>query len=240
MSFALCSLQFETTANYEQNLQTFLKLIQETPENSLVVAPEVCLTGFDYEHFGHVLEFAEYATEKIKQVVGKRIVICSVIEKEDDKIYNMLKVFHNTEVIHKRGKARLFRFGGENNYFFEESDEKVALFEVAGIKLGVLICFEIRFKELWKKLEGADVIAVPAWWGALRSEHFKVLTQSLAIINQCYVIASDSANKDCTKQSGIISPFGEVERNENKACLQVSYDKKKVLQMRRYLDVGIG
>ena len=74
----------------------------------------------------------------------------------------------------------------------------------------------------------------------MRKEHFKLLTQSLAIINQCYVIASDSANEECTKLSGIITPFGVEERNENRACLQVDYDKKEVQKMRRYLDVGIG
>ena len=233
-------MQFETTNDYEKNLHKLMELIQQTPQDSIVVAPEVCLSGFDYENFEAVLAFAPYAIENIKKVSGKRIVICTVIEKVDGKIYNMLHVFHDGKIVHQRGKARLFRFGGEHNHFFEESDEKVEIFEVAGLKLGVMICFELRFQELWQKLEGADIIAVPAWWGVLRSEHFKVLTQSLAIMNQCYVVASDSANEDCTKQSGIITPFGEVVRNENKACLQVAYDKKEVLRMRRYLDVGIG
>ena len=152
----------------------------------------------------------------------------------------MAKIFHNGEIVYERGKCHLFRFGGEENYFFQENDEKVEIVEVAGLKLGVLICFELRFKVLWEKLEGADIIAIPSWWGVLRTEHFKVLTQSLAIINQCYVVASDSANEECTKQSGIITPFGVDERNENKACLGVIYDKKEVQTMRRYLDVGIG
>ena len=240
MSFKLCSLTFVTTSSYEANLQTLINLIKETPENSVVVAPEVSLTGFDYERFDAAVAFAPYAVDAIKKAVGKRIVILTVIEKIDDKIYNMAKVFHKGEIVHQRGKARLFHFGKEHNYFFEENDEKIELIEVAGIKLGVLVCFELRFKELWQRLEGADIIAVPSWWGVLRSEHFKVLTQSLAIMNQCYVIASDSANKECTKLSGIITPFGVEERNENRACLEVIYDKKEVQSMRRYLDVGIG
>ncbi len=240
MKYNLCSLQFTTTQDYDLNLQTLLKLLQDTPQKSVVVAPEVCLTGFDYERFDEVLSFASRATEAIKNAVQKRIVILTVIEKIDGKIYNMAKIFHDGAIIHQRGKARLFRFGGENNYFFQESSERVELIEVAGFKLGVLICFELRFKLLWQKLEGADIIAIPSWWGVLRKEHFKLLTQSLAIINQCYVIASDSANEECTKLSGIITPFGVEERNENRACLQVDYDKKEVQKMRRYLDVGIG
>ncbi len=240
MNYKLCSLQFQTTKNYQENLQTLLGLIKETPDNSLIVAPEVCLSGFDYDNFDKVVEFSSYAIDEIKKVSKHRIIVLTIIEKRENKIYNMAKIFHNGEIIYERGKCRLFRFGGEENYFFEESDEKIAVVEVAGLKLGVLICFELRFKVLWQKLEGADIIAIPSWWGALRTEHFKVLTQSLAIINQCYVVASDSANEECTRQSGIITPFGVDERNENKACLSMDYDKKEVQTMRRYLDVGIG
>lgn len=236
----LCSLSFKTTSNYEENLTTLINLIKGTPDDALVVAPEVCLSGFDYDNFDKVVEFAAHAVDEIKKVLKKRIVILTIIEKIDNKIYNMAKIFHNGEVVYERGKARLFRFGGEHNYFAESCDEDIKVVEIDGLKLGVLICFELRFKELWKKLEGADIIATPSWWGELRSEHFKVITQSLAIINQCYVVASDSANDECTKLSGIITPFGEDRRNENRACLKVDYDKKEVQKMRRYLDVGIG
>ncbi len=239
-NYSLCSIQFQTTQNYEENLQTLLKLINETPDHSLIVAPEVCLSGFDYDNFDKVIAFSSYAIAEIKKVSKHRIIVLTIIERREDKIYNMAKIFHNGEIVYERGKSRLFRFGGEQNYFFEDADEKVEIVEVDGLKLGVLICFELRFKVLWQKLEGADIIAIPSWWGVLRTEHFKVLTQSLAIMNQCYVVASDSTNDECTKQSGIITPFGVDERNENKACLQVVYDKKEVQTMRRYLDVGIG
>ena len=240
MNYKLCSLSFQTTQNYEENLQTLLGLIKESSEFTVLVAPEVCLSGFDYDNFDRVIEFSSYAIDEIKKVSKNRIIILTIVEKKEDKIYNMAKIFHNGEIVYERGKCRLFRFGGEENYFFQENDEKVEIVEIAGLKLGVLICFELRFKVLWKKLEGADIIVIPSWWGVLRTEHFKVLTQSLAIMNQCYVVASDSANEECTKQSGIITPFGVDERNENKACLGVIYDKKEVQIMRRYLDVGIG
>lgn len=240
MKRPLCSLSFKTTPNYEENLTTLINLIKDTPDNALVVAPEVCLTGFDYDNFEQAVEFAFYATEAIKRVCLKRIIILTIIEKIEGKIYNMAKIFHNGEIVFQRGKSRLFRFGGEHNYFTESSDEDIKVVEIDGLKLGILICFELRFKTLWQQLEGADIIVTPSWWGVLRSEHFKVITQALAIINQCYVVASDSTNDECTKLSGIITPFGVDMRNENRACLTVNYEKKEVQKMRRYLDVGIG
>ena len=235
----LCSLLFKTTPNYNANLQTLLTHITSTPENSIVVAPEVCLTAYDYDNFDAVLEFAPIAIEEIKKVSFNKTIILTIIEKKDGEVFNFAKVFHNGEVVYERAKSRLFRFGDEHKYMSEGGDEAIKIIEVDGIKIAIFICFELRFKELWHKSEGADVIAVPSYWGVLRTEHFKVITQTLAIINQCYVVASDSEDEECTKMSGIITPQGEVQRNGNKPCLEVPYSKKEISLMRRYMDIGI-
>ena len=235
----LCSLSFETTNDYNTNLQTLLNFIQRGKRNSIIVAPEVALTGFDYENFDAVTAFASSAIESIKKASTNKTVILTIIEKRDGGVYNFAKVFHNGAVIYERAKARLFKFGGEEKYFVEGSVNNVDFVAVDGIKIAILICFELRFKELWLKCEGADVIAVPAWWGKIRAKHFEILTQSLALMNQCYVIASDAKNEECTKISAIISPQAEVLYNGNKPCLEVEYNKKDISLMRRYMDVGI-
>lgn len=235
----LCSLLFETTNNYQQNLQTLLTLITQTEEGSIVVVPEVCLTSFDYERMDEMLAFASKATQALKKASFEKIIIITMLEKENGKVFNFAKVFYNGEVVFKRAKAKLFKFGDEDKYMQEGSVEDFKIIEVAGIKLAVMICFELRFKELWQKSEGADVIAVPSWWGRLRSRHFEILTEALAVMNQCYVIASDSANEECSAMSGIITPQGESFRNGNKPCLEVQYNKKEIALMRRYMDVGI-
>ncbi len=235
----LRSLSFLTTPNYSDNLQTLLSLLNAATENSITVAPEVCLTAYDYENFEAVLDFALGAIEEIKKASKNKTVILTIIERRGEEVFNFAKVFYDGEVIYERAKARLFRFGDEHKYMSEGSDEEIQIIEVNGIKIAIFICFELRFKELWQMSEGADVIAVPSWWGVLRTEHFKAFTQTLAIMNQCYVVASDSLNEDCTKMSGIISPQGEVQRNGNKPCLELEYKKKEITLMRRYMDIGI-
>ena len=235
----LNSLLFTTTQNYLDNLQTLLTLINETSKESLIVAPEVCLTAYDYDNFDEVVKFADVAIEEIKKVSYNKIIILTIIEKRDGEVFNFAKIFHNGEVVYDRAKARLFRFGDEHKYMSEGSDEDIRTVEVDGIKIAIFICFELRFKELWQKSEGADVIAVPSYWGVLRTEHFKAFTQTLAIMNQCYVVASDSMDEECTKMSGIITPMGEVKRNGNNPCLMVKYNKKEIALMRRYMDTGI-
>jgi len=237
--YTLASLLFDATPNYENNLQTLLTQIKQTKNNSFIVAPEVCLTGYDYDNFEAILDFNDYAVEEIKKVSINKIIILTMLERRDNAVYNFAKIFYNGEVVHEQAKAKLFKFGDEHKYMKAGDEEAINIVEVDGLKIGILICFELRFKSLWQSLEGADIIAVPSWWGSLRTENFKTLTQALAVMNQCYVVASDSQNEECTAQSGIINPFGIVQRNGNKPCLEVPYEEKEIKKMRKYMDVGI-
>ena len=235
----LCSLLFQTTPDYSTNLQTLLQLIEQTNTNTLMLAHEVCLTGFDYENLEKATAFSVYATQELLSASKDKTVVLTMLEKREGEVYNIAKVFHNGEVVHERAKARLFRLGNEEKYMSEGSDEDFELFEINGLKIALFICFELRFKELWLKAEGADVVLVPAWWGKPRSEHFKLLTQTLAVINQCYLICADALNEECSAMSAIITPQGEVSLNGNKVCLTQRYNQKNIALMRRYIDIGI-
>jgi len=236
--YFLCSLLFETTPHYKKNLQTLLHHIKSSKKDALIVAPEVCLTGFDYENLEAVLAFAKDATLALQEASLNKIIIMTMLEKIDGQVFNVAKVFHNGKVVFSRTKARLFRLGGEHKYMSEGDDAEFEVFEVDGIKIAIFICFELRFKELWKKAEGADVIVTPSWWGKPRAEHFKSFTQTLAIMNQCYVVASDAKNEECTGLSSIITPQGEVTFNGNKPCLELEYNPKEIELMRKYINIG--
>ena len=236
----LATLQFETTPDYEHNLKTLLKLIEKTPDNAIVLAPEVCLTDFDYENFEAAAAFSSKALKTLLPLSRERIITLTLIEKDENgKFYNVAKVLHGEKVVHEQYKHKLFKLGNEHKYFTAGKDEHLSFFEIEGITFGLMVCFELRFKSYWQDLEGADIILVPARWGNIRSDNFRVLSESLAIMNQCYVLAADASNEECTSMSGIISPFGEALRNGNNLCLLHSYDKQEIRRMRRYLDVGI-
>jgi predicted amidohydrolase len=93
----------------------------------------------------------------------------------------------------------------ERKYFKAGEIEDIKVIKLGELKIASLICFELRFTELWEKLKGADIIFVPAMWGTLRKEHYETLTKALAIANQCFVVASDSMSaKTVTQVSSII------------------------------------
>ncbi|MDF1876324.1 carbon-nitrogen hydrolase family protein [Sulfurimonas sp. SAG-AH-194-L11] len=235
----LCSLLFKTTSNYSTNLQTLLQLIEQTDPKSILLAHEVCLTGFDYENLAKATAFSTYATQELLSASKEKTVVVTMLEKRDGEVFNIVKVFHNGEIVHQRAKARLFRLGSEEKYMSEGSDEEFEIFEINGIKCAIFICFELRFKEFWLQAEGADVILVSAWWGKPRSKQFRTLTEALALMNECYVVCADALNEECSAMSAIISPQGEVKLNGNKPCLVEIYNQKNITLMRRYIDIGI-
>ncbi len=237
----LCSLAFTGEGrSYDDNLSALLTLVENSPDNAVIVFPELAVTNFDYADFEAAADYAAVITQRLLSACGERIIAATMIEKrEDGGFYNVAKVFHRGAVVHEQAKVKLFAFGGEHEHFSAGDDEEVALFEVDGLKFGLLICFELRFKAYWARLEGADIILIPAQWGKLRSQNFVSLTNALAVMNQCYVVASDADNSDTTGMSGVITPFGEERRNGAARCLTLNYREKEVRKMRRYLDVGI-
>jgi len=233
------SLQLKTTDNFEENLQNLVLHIQNTPSNSLIVAPELCLTGYSYQAMDDAVHITHQAIPLLEKLSSDKIIALTMTTKKDERYYNTLFIFHKGSIVHTQSKYKLFSLGDEEKYFTSGTLEDIKIIEIAGLKIATLICFELRFTELWSKLQGADIILVPAMWGKIRKEHFETLTKALAITNQCYVIASDSSNEDMAKGSGIITPFGEELRDDNSESITQKFDRTLITKMRRYLNIGI-
>lgn len=214
-------------------------LIAQTPHDAIVVAPEVCLSGFAYDRFDEAAAFTPIALKQLLKCLADRLLIFTAITHEDGKFYNTAYALHKGAILHTQTKAKLFALGGETDYFTAGIESAIKPFEFQGIKIGILICFELRFKTLWQMLEGCDIIAIPAQWGKLRSDHFVTLTNALSLMNQCYVAAADGLNEDTSAMSGIITPFGAEIRNNGEEVLTSNYEERTVTSMRRYLNVGI-
>ena len=235
----ICVLQFKTGEDFNKNLTVLKNLIKKCPENSIVVAPEVCLTGFSYERFQEAADFGKSALKELIPLSDNKLVVFTMIEKIKNRFYNVAKVLHNQKLVYEQPKVKLFKFGGETNYFEAGKLDDIKIFEIDGIRFGLLICFELRFLEIWEKLKGSDIILMPAMWGKLRKRHLNQLSEALAVMNQCFVAVSDSANDDMARSSAVISPFGEVFRDDRKTLLCKRCDLDEIKKMRRYMDIGL-
>jgi predicted amidohydrolase len=233
----LIALQLKTGKNFDKNLAKLVKHINNQPNDSIILAPELFLTGYSYDKLEDAANFTNKALKVLKFLSNEKTIALTLVTKNKGKFYNTLHVFYQGKVIHTQSKHKLFTLNNEHQHFASGEKKDIKIFQVGDLKVASLICFELRFIDLWKKIQGCDIVLVPAMWGKLRKQNYETLTQALAVANQCYVIASDSCNEDMAKSSAIISPFGEVTKNDSKKVISSDFDLKQIKKMRRYLPV---
>jgi predicted amidohydrolase len=100
----------------------------------------------------------------------------------------------------------------------EEPGDRPATIEVEGWKLGLTVCYDLRFPELYRILavEGCEIVTVPAAFTLYTGkDHWEPLLRARAIENQCYVVAANQwgaypDGKASYGRSMIVDPWGVV------------------------------
>jgi len=228
-------LQLPSKKRYQENLDKLLELLKIHQDKQIIVAPEVYLTAYDYEHMETAAMFSLNAIKTLKKEVDEQIVVLTLILKDGDDFVNQAVVIHKHKVVHRQNKVKLFRLGDEDLYLKAGKEKKIKPFKIEGVTYALLICFELRFKELWKRIEGVDVVLVPVRWGLLRKRHLEILSRALAVMNQCYVLLSNSSDADMASSSAIILPSGEVRQDDSKESIEGVVDFREIRKMRRYI-----
>ena len=235
----LIALQVKTSDDFQKNLEHLKELILECEDNSIILAPEIALSGFCYDRMEEAAKFSIKAIEELKMLAINKTIALTFITKKNEKFYNTLHIFNNQKSIHTQSKMQLFPLGNELEHFSAGNEDDIKIIEIDGIKIATLICFELRFPRLWEKVKGADIILNPAMWGLKRKDHYETISKSLALINQCFVVASNSADDNMAKGSGIISPFGNVTRDDKKEIVVEKIDLEEIKKVRKYINIGL-
>ena len=235
----LIALQIKTSTNFEENLIHLKELINSCGEDSLILAPELALSGFSYDRMIEASNFSLKAIDDIKVLSSNKIIALTFITKKDENFFNTLHIFHNQKIVHTQSKLQLFPLGNELEYFSSGNEKDIKIIEINGIKIATLICFELRFPRLWEKVKGADIILNPAMWGLKRKDHYESISKALALVNQCFVIACNSADENMAKGSAIISSFGNVTKNDSSEIVKATFDLDEIKKTRKYIDIGL-
>ena len=199
---------------------------------NLAVLPEMWSSGFAYRTLN---ELAGRTADIVKELLElsrtlKLVIVGSMPEPHGDKVFNTVYVVDNGHVAGTYRKLHLFSLLGEDKAF--DSGDAWLLADTSLGKIGVIICYDLRFPELSRRLalEGASVICVPAQWPKPRQEHWRTLLRARAIENQLFVVACNACGPigklEFFGMSMIIDPKGEVlaEGGETEGQIQAPLD----------------
>ena len=256
----IAALQTVATPNVDRNLDTARRLIAEAARDGaqLVVLPEYfCFMGHHDRDKLALAELpgegpiqamlAETAKRHAVWVVGGTLPLRS---EQADRVFNASCVYSPEGVLVARyDKVHLFRYDNGRESYDEgrvlQAGQVPQACEVGGLRLGLSICYDLRFPELYRALmtPPCDLIAVPsAFTHTTGRAHWEVLLRARAIENQCYVIAAAQGGlhengRRTWGHSLIVDPWGEVvamvEEGEGVAMAQL--DTKRIAEVRAQL-----
>lgn len=185
----------------------------------IIILPEMWTTGFYFNKINEISDMEGMPTlNLIKDMATKyntNIISGSFVNIMQEKRYNSAFVINRKgDIVANYNKIHLFKTMQENEYF--TSGNEICIFEIEGIKCGLIICYDLRFPELTRRLvlQGIKILFVSAQWPSARVEHWNILLRARAIENQIFIVACNVAGKyeqdEFNGNSMIISPLGEI------------------------------
>jgi deaminated glutathione amidase len=126
----------------------------------------------------------------------------------------------------------------------EEPGESPLSCEVEGWKLGLTVCYDLRFPELYRILavEGAELVTVPAAFTLYTGkDHWELLLRARGVENQCYVVAANQwgvvEGKASYGRSSIVDPWGVVvtQAPDEDTVISAELDRAHMERIRRSL-----
>ncbi|MFM0052381.1 carbon-nitrogen hydrolase family protein [Caballeronia grimmiae] len=256
--FHVAALQMVSTPDRDRNLAEAGRLIAEAAQGGaqLVLLPEYfCFMGFkDTDKLairetpgdGLIQQFlSDAAREHHVWVIGGTLPLKS---PEASRVLNTTLVFDaNGKQAARYDKIHLFNFEkGEES--FDEARTicpggEVRTFDAPFGRVGLSVCYDLRFPELYRKMGDCALIVVPsAFTYTTGKAHWETLLKARAIENQCYVLAAAQGGKHENGRrtwghSVLIDPWGEVVamREEGAGVVAGAVDPARIAEVRQSL-----
>lgn len=237
------ALQFTVTqGDVDANLAYVRESLQQAAGQGaqLVVLPEMWSSGFSYKNLNDLSQRTPAITQGLLELSRSLglVIVGSMPEPHGDKVFNTITVCDNGAVAGTYRKMHLFSLLGEDRAF--DSGDGWLLAETSLGKIGVIICYDLRFPELSRRLalEGAEIICIPAQWPKPRQEHWRTLVRARAIENQLFVVACNACGiigkLDFFGMSMIVNPKGELlaEAGEEPGTILAPLDMQEMTEWR--------
>ncbi len=240
--------------NRERARKMILEAAGHSPKPDVVILPEAWNSGYCLEeirrHCDHEGQPTREMLPALARETGMNLLAGSVFDQRGGEVYNTSYIFDRSgREVASYSKVHLFGLMAEDKYI--APGNAACLFELEGVPCGMIICYDLRFPELARKLAlaGAQILFVAAQWPQVRSYHWRTLNIARAIENQMYVVAcnrvgakgGDGPDREELFGGGslVIGPRGEVlaEAGEEEALLFAEIDLEKVTEFRRQIPI---
>jgi deaminated glutathione amidase len=144
-----------------------------------------------------------------------------LMAEADDKVRNSTLVYDDTGALVARyDKIHLFGFCRDGERYDEaatiEAGSQVVVFDAPLGRVGLSVCYDLRFPELFRAMGEVSLIILPsAFTFTTGKSHWEVLLRARAIENQCYVMAPAQGGRHPSGRvtwghTMIVDPWGEV------------------------------
>jgi predicted amidohydrolase len=200
------------------NMTRIESLLAHVKEADLVVLPELCNSGYNFESPQQARETAEDINNSdfirfLESLCRKNNlhIVSGFNEQCNDRLYNTAVLVGPEGYLGRYRKMHLFMY--EKDYF-TPGDAGLPVFTVGEAKIGILICFDWIFPEVWRilALKGADIICHPS--NLVIPGLCQKAIPIHAIINRIYVILANrigtERNLTFTGRSTIVDPKGNI------------------------------
>jgi len=250
-------VQMNVTLDKETNVHKAEEMIGKAAKlgAEIIVLPEMFSTPYDNSYFP---DFAEKCpgptTNRLSEAARKHQIYLiggSIPELDQEKIFNTSFIFDkNGNIIGRHRKMHLFDINVENGIRFMESDtlspgNNVTVCDTEYGKIGIAICFDMRFPELLRLMtdEGAEMVFIPAAFNMTTGPaHWRLTARMRAVDNQMFLcLASPARNTESSYvaygHSLVCNPWGEViaELEENEDVLITEIELEEVHKIREQL-----
>ncbi|EFA77492.1 nitrilase 2 [Heterostelium album PN500] len=259
--YKFAGIQLLVGEDKNQNIEAARKAIEEAASNgaNIICLPECFNCPYSTSVFNEYAEKFGGPTTTMLADAAKRLKIWliggSIPERGDDgKIYNCSFIFNPSgELVGKHRKIHLFDINVPGKITFRESEilspgETPTIIELGdGVRLGVGICYDIRFPELamlYAK-EGCQILVYPGAFNMTTGPaHWELLQRGRAVDNQVYVAAvSPARNPKSTYtawgHSTVVSPWGDIvsTTEHDPTIIYANIELAKVKEMRTNIPV---
>ena len=192
----MCSVVGDRQANYRKVREIIERNIKD--DTDLIVLPEVWTVGWSCDDFPAAAErLKDSETVEFLGEIAKKyntnILGGSFIQKVDGgKCLNTCPVINRKgELVTTYSKNHLYSYCGSTEGDYIKVGESPVMVTLDGVKIGLTICYDIRFPEIFRayRKAGADLLVNMAAWGLKKPVPWEYLTGARAVENQCYMIA---------------------------------------------------